>query len=475
MCVAMSRPSPTHVRPDPASEESSSARTARRTAFRLVVAALATIAAACGPTACKEAPRRPNVLIYVIDTLRADALTAYGNAEANTPNLDALAREGLLFEHAYANASWTRASVATLLTGLLPWHHGAESRPDRLPEAARTVSEIFAEQGYATAIVSANPNVSRVFGFQQAFDEFGELFARKKPGLVLGRELVTPSDVVTRDAVGWLREARQPFFLVVLSIDPHHPYQPPPRHDPGRHRADPEADAGVAGENPAGRARTRELYQGEVAFNDESFGRLEAAMKQLGVWDDTIVVVTADHGEEFWEYDARGHGKTLREEVLRIPLIIRPVRDTGHAPGTRLERRIALVDLFPTLLGLAGIPPPADLDGADYFAGPELAAPPALAGLDLDGRRLLAAIDAPYKLVWDLEADRRVLYDLRGEHPEATPVDPASSPEARRAFDALTASLAASLSRTERALGKSGAGELPEHVEQSLRALGYID
>ena len=106
--------------------------------------------------------------------------------------------------------------MATLLTGLLPWHHGAQSRDDRLPETALTLAEIFAEHGYDTALVSANPNVSSVFGFRQAFGELIELYARSQPGLVGGRELVTPSDVVTRECVEWLRTAREPFFLVVL-------------------------------------------------------------------------------------------------------------------------------------------------------------------------------------------------------------------------------------------------------------------
>lgn len=445
--------------------------------------AVALAALALCPTACREpAPRRPNVLIYVIDTLRADGLASYGNPLASTPNLDALAGQGVLFEHAYANASWTRASVATLLTGLLPWHHGAESRDDRLPELARTLAEVFAEQGYATALVSANPNVGRVFGFHQAFDALSELFARSKPGLVQGRELVTPSDVVTRDAVAWLRGAPRPFFLVVLAIDPHFPYRPPPRHDPARQHATSgpaastqDGEVGTATRTPESERRARELYQGEVAFNDESFGALVAAMQELGIWDDTLVVVTADHGEEFWEYGLGGHGKTLSEEVLRVPLIIRDPQNAALPPGTRVDRRISLVDLVPTLLGLVGITPPENLDGTDWFAVRDEPAPPALAGLDLDGRHLLAAVDDRYKLVWDMKSDRRDLYDLRSVRPDATPIDPASSPEAQRALESLTAVLAVSLSDAGRALDKSRVGALPEDVEQSLRALGYLD
>jgi arylsulfatase A-like enzyme len=367
--------------------------------------------------------------------------------------------------------------MATALTGLLPWHHGAQSRDDRLPESARTLAELFAEQGYATALVTANPNVGSVFGFRQAFEEVSELYARSKPGLVGGRELVTPSDVVTRQVARWLETAREPFFVVVLSIDPHYPYRPPRRFDPARHRG-----ASSGGETPAaaaggGRnvARERELYQGEVAFNDESFGALVRTMQGLGVWDDTLVVVTADHGEEFFEYGRGGHGKSLTEEVLRVPLIVRRPSDPRLPPGARVERPISLVDLAPTLLDLAGIPAPEGLDGRSWLESAAAPPRPVLAGLDLDGHRLFAVVDPPYKLVWDVETGDRRLYVLRGPSPEARPVDPATDPEAAAAVERLTAALEESLAAADRTLERSAAGELPEDVERSLRALGYLE
>lgn len=445
-------------------------------------AAAALLVASCGALlACGEtsAPR-PNVLVYVVDTLRADGLGTYGNAEASTPNFDALAKEGVTFENAYATASWTRASMASLLTGLLPWHHGAEGRADRLPEAALTLAELFAERGYSTALISANPNVSSVFGFRQAFDELGELYARSKPGLVAGRELVTPSPVVTSEIVQWLRTAQEPFFVMALPIDPHQPHLPPPRHDPGRYRS-----AGTPPrrneKGPATRQRTlasekrsRELYQAEVAFNDESFGVLVDSLKQLGLWDDTLVVVTADHGEEFWEYGTTGHGRSLTEEVLRVPLIVRRPGDARLPAGVRTERLISLVDLPPTLLDLSGIPIPDELDGRSFFSRRDPAAP-LLAGLQLDGRNLLTAIEGDYKLVWDRGTNRRHLYDLRGDHAEARPIDVAGNAEAAAAVERLSAAIDASLAADQRTLEKSTTGQLPSAVEESLRVLGYIE
>jgi arylsulfatase A-like enzyme len=225
-----------------------------------------------GLLACADQTQPPNIVLYVFDTLRADAVGAYGRPEAATPNLDWLANEGIVFEHAYANASWTRASMASLLTGLYPWNHGAERRGDMLPTDVTTFSEILKRHGYATALVTGNPNVGRVFGFAPAFDEVIELYERTEPGMVHGRELITLSDVVTSKAIAWLETVSQPFFLVVLTIDPHAPYDPPSRFDPGKLRAKSGIDGLMRslrrddlGE--ADRARIRELYQAEVSLS----------------------------------------------------------------------------------------------------------------------------------------------------------------------------------------------------------------
>ncbi|MCH2184926.1 sulfatase-like hydrolase/transferase, partial [Myxococcota bacterium] len=225
----------------------------------------------------------PNILIYVVDTLRSDAISLENEAASHTPHWANLSQNGVTFENAYANASWTRASMASLMTGLLPWHHSTESRSDRLPESARTLAELFAEHGYSTAIVSANPNISPIFGFEQAVEQFSPLYARSRPGVVGGHELVTPSTIVNAEAMHWLEDVRKPFFLLALAIDPHAPYAPPPEFDPGHHRkADAIADAA---RTPANVDRVRERYLGEVAFNDASFGQLVDFLKQRDLWE----------------------------------------------------------------------------------------------------------------------------------------------------------------------------------------------
>ncbi|MDG2050830.1 MAG: sulfatase [Myxococcota bacterium] len=413
----------------------------------------------------------PNILIYVVDTLRSDAVSLEDEATSHTPHWAALAEDGVTFENAYANASWTRASMASLMTGLLPWHHATESRSDRLPETARTLAELFAEHGYSTAIVSANPNVSPVFGFEQAVGDFSALYARSEPGVVGGHELVTPSTVVSAEAIRWLEEARRPFFLLALAIDPHAPYAPPAEFDPERHKkADPTADAARTQSNIS---RVRERYRGEVAFNDASFGQLVAFLKQKNLWEDTVVVLTSDHGEAFWEYGQAGHGKSLHEEVLRVPLILRGANDR-LTPGRRVERPVSLIDLAPTLLNLAHLPVPEGLDGQNILA-PAAAPTPILAGLDLDHHNLQSAFDPPYKLVRNLATGTQHLYRLDGPASEARPVDPTLDPIAREAQARLNAALDESQARTGRTLPKSRAGRIPGRVEESLRALGYIE
>ena len=423
-------------------------------------------------TGCQRAePTPPNVLVYVVDTLRADAVDLQNPLSSSTPHFAALAQEGVSFENAYANASWTRASVASLLTGLLPWHHAAESRADRLPGMARTLSEYFAERGYSTAIISANPNVSEVFGFQQGVGSFRELYARSGPGLVGGHELVTPSDVVTNETIRWLQGTKPPFFILALAIDPHAPYQPPAEFDPGQHRKeDPIADAARIRSNEA---RVRERYAGEVAFNDASFGQLVAFLKSKNLWDETVVVVTSDHGEAFWEYGRAGHGQSLSEEVLRVPLILRGLDDRLPS-GQRSTQPVSLIDLAPTLLDLAHIRRPDGLDGQSLLEDSETSRP-ILAGLDLDQHRLLSAGDPPYKLVRYLKTGKQTLYHLSGPGAESIPIDPDRDPAALEAQARLQAALAQSLTQEERTLTKSRAGRIPGQVEESLRALGYIE
>ncbi len=289
----------------------------------LALALLAGVVLACdAPTQYSksesESEPKPNILLYVVDTLRADGLGVYGNTSANTPRFDALAAQGVMFENVFANASWTRSSMASMLTGLLPWHHRTEGRAHRLPGDLATLPGLLKPHGYRCALVSANPNVGNVFGFERDFESTRELYRRRSEGRVGGKKLVTPSDVVTREALVALEELSPPFCLVVLAIDLHSPYTPPERF-------------------------------------------LQDVL-------DTIVAVTSDHGEELWEYDRRGHGKSLSEEVLRVPLLLHYPRDERATGGRRIAAPSQLIDVLPTLLDLANIDIPEQIDGRSLLS-----------------------------------------------------------------------------------------------------------
>jgi arylsulfatase A-like enzyme len=433
-----------------------------------------------GCPAPTEAPSetRPNVLLYVVDTLRADSLGSYGNPKVATPAADRFAREGRLFENAFASSSWTRPSMASLLTGLHPTRHGTERRNASLPPGVRTLAEILSQSGYATAFLTANPNVGSFFGFGRGFDRLVEMYERRQAGRVLPRELIVPSDAITSEAIEWLASAPRPFFLAILTVDPHAPYEPPERFD--RYGA---ADAGpVVGSFPfitreglseEDRARIRSLYQGEVSFNDDSFGRLVEPLRMQGRLDSTIAVFTSDHGEEFWEHDGRrGHGNSLSDAVIHVPLVLRYPASPRVGRGVRVARPVQLVDVLPTILELAGIAAPEGLDGRSLLAPVEDAERPVFASLRRMEHHVRAVRAHPWKLVWDLRRGRFDFYDLREEPKEEHPV---TAPEgaALAAFERLQLELARSA--REARSGAKATPDVPDELRDALRALGYVD
>ena len=430
-------------------------------------------------TGCAEAPvAQPpaNVLIYVVDTLRRDSLGLYGNDRVPTPRLDAFARRGVVFDQAASASSWTRASMATLLTGFDPPRHGAVDRRDVLPRDLPTLGERLGEHGYHSALVTANPNVASFFGFDRGVGEMVELFSRRQAGYIDARELIVRSDEVTRAALSWVDATPRPFFLTVLAIDPHSPYERPPGFDPLGVEPRPDIDGSQASlqrrDLDAGqRAHVRALYDTEVAYNDRSFGELLDGLLARGLLANTLVVFTSDHGEQFWEHGVRGHGKSLREATLRIPLVIAQPSSPRIAPDTRSADPAGLDDIVPTVLDLLELPHDATLPGRSLFG--KTPATPTFASLQLDGHRLAAAREADWKLVWNLANGQQTLFDLAADPGETRAVAPDASPEARAAHTRLQLAVARGLAyrRTEDA---DAAGALPQEIEQTLRALGYL-
>ncbi len=428
---------------------------------------------------------RPNVLIYLIDTLRADHLSAYGYPRPTSPAIDALARSGVLFEHARAHSSWTRPTAAAILTGLHPISMQISGRRSRLPQEVTTLAEHLAPLGYRTGFVTTNVNTSGAFGFAQGNEVF-----RYLEGRVHGVRGKTRADRVTQEALKILDagEPGQPFLLYLHTVDPHAPYLPT---DEDRQRFVPQLDnprlgdratlaaleRGRVAADPETLEQLRGLYDAEIAFNDAAFGTLVAALVERGLWDDTIVVLVSDHGEEFLEHGKVEHGRTLYEEQLRVPLIWKLPR--GAAAGTRVSTPVEQIDIVPTLLELVGAPAPAGLPGRSLtpaFAGLPLAERLSIAHLDRLGYIYAAVHDRGYKLIRRLDPEvfrfrtSRELFDLAADPGEL--VNRFHDLPVRRAW--LDARLRADeLTRGGRLAEETT--DLDGALESELRALGYLN
>lgn len=420
----------------------------------------------------------PNVLLYIVDTLRADALTPYGATPDRTPAIDEFARNAVVFENAFAPSSWTRASVASILTAHYPKAHGAQDRADRLGSSANMLSEIFSEHGYHTGLITTNPNVGKLFGFDQGFDDVVEAFGAKGPGAPNPNGMIATADDVAKLASNWLDKVTEPFFLVVLSVDPHSPYAPPPafKVSAGNYKGEVDGSRHFINRTDLtaeDKAHIRSLYEGEVAYADHGFALVRKDMHDRGLSGRTISVLTSDHGEEFWEHDVRGHGKNLRNAALHVPLVIEAPEHSGI--GRREARNVEIIDVFPTLLDLAALPIPDDISGHSLFAEATAEKSPIFASLRLDGRNQASVHDGNWKLVWDLDSDRKQLFDMRKGETAATS-DAHSTALSKLLTDHLSDS-----ERIRRSIHGDTApdtievGELPDAERQLLIELGYID
>jgi len=407
---------------------------------------------------CDAAPP-PNVVLYVVDTLRADALAAYGSRETRTPHIDRLAREGRVYTCVFAPSSWTRSTVGTLLTGLPPDVHGAVRRRDVLPEALTLLSERFAERGYATAAVVGNPNVGRVYGFDQGWDAFIEAFqAGPLPSI----------DVVNAHALEWIDRAERPFFLFVLAVDPHYPYLPPAafdRHDP-------------ATNGPFARQRAR--YLGEVEQTDAGLGAFMPALRTRGELDRTILVVTADHGEEFGEHGQRGHGKTLYREVLHVPLVIRhPARVRPGVEPCTPSSSIAVPHMLLALSGDSGTgrtsPVHPSLAPTDSEGDRDATGEPLVARIRIDGHAQSSLRSGRWKLIEDTGKGTVQLYDLAADPTEEIDVARSHPERVARMRGRLARILRERRERRESTARAVPDAQLPDATRRSLEALGYVD
>jgi len=329
---------------------------------------------------------RPNIIYLMIDTLRADHLSCYGYPDLISPRIDALAAEGIRFEHNCAQASWTKSCVACQLTSLYPSSHRAQYKVDRLPDAVTTLPEVLARHGYATAGYAANVNVAPLFNFQQGFHAyeflsptalFGASESASQLAVYQGLRLVNerfvssaknvynfyyPAEAINERAIDWMsRHLDQRFFMFLHYMDPHDPYFEHPYNGYGVARVStPNPSPDMADE-------LKRLYVAEIEYLDRQLGELFDWLKKQGLYDNTLIVLTSDHGEEFHEHGGWWHGYTLYQEVIHVPLIVKLPGANGDYRGAVDSGISQAIDIAPTVLSAIDVPRPPEMQGVDLL------------------------------------------------------------------------------------------------------------
>jgi arylsulfatase A-like enzyme len=456
-----------------------------------LAAALLLLAPGCGRREAAPENRGPNIVLIVVDAMRADRLSCYGYDRPTSPNLDALAAEGVLFTDAMAQGAETVTSIPSLLTGRLPREHGVlwvqldgkvYSGPGlRLP----TLAEMLKKHGYVTAAISASPLVGPGIGVDRGFDYFDQ-----ECGRVSVWQLKS-ADKLNQRAQLWLdryRPGQGPFFLYLHYLDTHNQYRPPSAFAafgrPGYTSRDnqvnadyndvfdpqqwtPVTDRALAEHGLSRRdvERLSDLYDGEVACADHYIGELLLRLKHLGLYDDTIIVVTADHGEAFLEHQEIKHGGSLYQELLRVPLILRL---PGLRGGQEVQELVEGIDLVPTLLDAAGIKTSAKMSGHSYdqalVRGEKI--PPRIGLAELPSRKMEAVRDGSLKLI--ASPGGVELYDLSQDPGEKRNLVAARPDEVARLEGDLREVLA------QHPPAPEGTQPASERELEALRALGYL-
>ncbi len=317
--------------------------TVRRQAAVVVLAMAACIAVlyikGLWPFAC---PIR-NVLLISIDTTRADFFGCTGRQGGITPHIDALAGEGILFENVISPVPETLPSHSTMMTGTNPIFHGVHRNENyRLGASSETLAERLREEGFTTGAVIGSFVLDKIFGLDQGFDTYNDRFDEGSSSIGINERR---AEEVSREAVEWLAgKGDRPFFLFLHYFDPHMTYDPP------------EPFASRFANSP---------YAGEIAYVDHCIGQVVAALKERGLYDSTLIIVTSDHGEMCGEHGELTHSFFIYQSAIRVPLIFKV---PGHQGGARKTGLAGIVDIVPTVCALLGIEPPLDTQGIDLSA-----------------------------------------------------------------------------------------------------------
>ena len=421
----------------------------------------------------------PSVVLISIDSLRSDHLGTYGYGRETSPNIDALADEGVVFERTMSTSTFTLPAHMSMLSSLNARVHGVINDGKRLTPSATLISEVFQRNGWHTAAVVGAPYLNHEFGFAQGFDVYDDetiSFASKSASHLGRTSLKTHQRALELlDDFG-----TDPFFLFLHYWDVHFDYIPP---YPFQLMFDPDYEGDMDARdflespaiNPDMDPRDLEhivaLYDGEIALVDMFIGRLFGYLKRRGLWDNTMVIVTADHGDEFFEHGGKAHRRTLYRETLQIPLVIKfPASRWG---GHRVASIAGVVDIAPTILEVAGLEALPESNGRSLLPQVTGGAEPTVYFADLHGD-LGAVISDPLKLIRGSSqgSETLALFDIHADSDEMKNLAEKRTDD----FDALAALLDRWIATSETRAAKLGTGEFEYSVEltEALRSLVYI-
>ena len=438
----------------------------RRLALPLLLFSLLAISTV-GAQRPKSPPRRsppqyPNIVLITLDTTRADRMGFLGSKRKLTPNLDAMAQQGVVFTRAYSHVPLTTASHATILTGTYPQFNHVNDFGVPLSSRLPYLPEILHQRGYQTgAFVAAlvlDPLDGTAPGFDRGFDVYDAGFHLRRHGADRYQTVERRAEVVVEYALGWLSKVpNKPFFLWVHLYDAHDPYDPP---------------------SPYKERFAAQPYDGEIAYADACLGKLLEALRQHGLYDETMIAVMADHGESLGAHGESTHGVFLYDETLHVPLLIKLPLNRGA--GRRIEARAGLVDVAPTVLAAAGLTPPSQMQGQSLLALVK-AAPDANAEGSSPDRPAYAETDYPHRAFgWGALRALRTGKYLFIQAPERELYNQSSDPEethnlagsSKAVADTLASQLADFRGKTAQTLVDLAKPD-PEKL-QKLQALGYV-
>ena len=470
------------------------------------------------PLLTARAPKaRPNVLVYLVCSLRPDHTSLYGYTRETTPFLKRLGASSVVFDDAQAQAPWTKASVPSLLTSLYAYTHGIAHDTDAIPQGATTMAETLRAAGYVTASVVTNPFAGRVSGLEKGVDylmEYAVVHRQRTDEIDRG----TDSGALNKVIIPWLEQHRdEPFFLYAHATDPHAPYRPPAGFEEkfanpaesaafdrdydrlrdklqyGGGATISRANSKAKGINPDSFLRRAiDRYDGEILHNDHSLEVLVNKLKELGLLDNTLLVVLSDHGEEFWDHGWTAHGHSLYQELTHSVLVMsnsRLLTTPRRVPDT-----VQLIDLMPTLIEMLGIQPKGIIQGQSLVPllkgqslmrkVPVMSSKPRhpLAkptGFVPENRTGTFAIwDGPWKLLYRDQArlaglPEVELYDRRGDRGETTNVA-AQNPDVVKKLRAEIDRWMKAQDQIKKLLGPGGTTTLDKQSIERLRSLGYL-